>query len=294
MTEVLQNVIDALSLGSLYALLALGIAMIFGIMRLLNFAHGQLIVIGAYSVWLLQPLPTAIQILGVLLIVVLAALILELVAFRPLRNADPAVLLVSSFAVAFFLENLALVIFGGRAKGVSLPSWLTDNLMVAGLRIPVLSLVTVITAGILLGGLGLFLARTRVGIQMRAAAESFSTARLIGVRANTVILAAFAISALFAGIAAILIVAKGGTVTPEMGTAPVLIAFIAVIIGGLGSLTGAVYGGYLLGILTVVLQVVLPLSLTPYRDAFVYAVVLLILIVRPQGLVAVRSSLQRA
>jgi branched-chain amino acid transport system permease protein len=293
MTSVLQNAIDALSLGSLYALLALGIAMIFGIMRLLNFAHGQLIVVGAYALWLLHPLPAALQMLSVLLIVILMALVLELVAFRPLRNADPAVLLVSSFAVAFFMENMALVIFGGRAKGVSLPAWLSDNLLVGGLRIPVLSLVTVISAAALLGALAVFLARTPIGIQMRAAAESFSTARLIGVRANTVILAAFAISGLLAGIASVLIVAKGGTVTPEMGTAPVLVAFVAVIIGGLGSLTGAVYGGYLLGILTVVLQVVLPLSLRPYRDAFVYAGVLLVLVFRPQGLVAVRSSLQR-
>jgi branched-chain amino acid transport system permease protein len=128
---------------------------------------------------------------------------------------------------------------------------------------------------------------------MRAAAESFATARLLGVRANTVIMAAFAISGVLAATASILIVAKGGTVTPGMGTAPVLIAFIAVIIGGLGSLKGAVYGGLLLGVLTVVLQVILPLSLRPYRDAFVYGVVLLILTLRPQGLVVLRSSLQR-
>jgi branched-chain amino acid transport system permease protein len=294
MTDVIQHVIDAISLGSLYALLALGIALIFGIMRLLNFAHGMLIVIGAYALSIFDGIPAAPQILLALLAAMVAAIALELVAFRPLRRADPAVLLVSSFAVALFLQNLAIVIFGGQAKGVPLPDLFTENLSIAGLRIPVLSIITIIVAAVTLGALALFLNRTPIGIQMRAAAESFSTARLLGVKANSVIQVAFAISGLLAGLAAVLIVARGGTVTPEMGTAPVLIGFVAVIIGGLGSLKGAVYGGFLLGALTVVLQVVLPVSLEPFRDAFVFGVVLLVLTIRPQGLVVLKSTLQRA
>ena len=128
---------------------------------------------------------------------------------------------------------------------------------------------------------------------MRAAAENFTTARLVGVRASKVISVAFAMSGLLAGVAAVLIVAKGGTVTAEMGTAPVLIAFIAVIIGGLGSLSGAVYGGYLLGALTVALQVLLPASALPYRDALLYLIVLFVLTIRPQGLIVLRSTIQR-
>ena len=294
MTDVIQHVIDAISLGSLYALLALGIALIFGIMRLLNFAHGMLIVIAAYALSIFDGLPAVLQIILALLTAVLAAMALELVAFRPLRSADPAVLLVSSFAVSLLLQNLAIVIFGGQARGVALPGVLTENLSFAGLRIPVLSIVTVVVAAIVLVTLALFLNRTPIGIQMRAAAESFSTARLLGVRANSVIQVAFAISGLLAGLAGVLIVARGGTVTAEMGTAPVLIAFVAVIIGGLGSLKGAAYGGFLLGALTVALQVLLPLSLEPFRDAFVFGVVLLILTIRPQGLVVLRSTLQRA
>ena len=177
---------------------------------------------------------------------------------------------------------------------MALPGVLTDNLAVAGLRIPILSIVTVVTAAVALAALALFFNRTPVGIQMRAAAESFTTARLLGVRANTVISVAFAISGLLAGLSAVLIVAKGGTVTAGMGTAPVLIGFVAVIIGGLGSLTGAVYGGYALGIVTVVLQVVLPLALLPYRDAFVFGAVLIVLTLRPQGFVRLKSTLQRA
>jgi branched-chain amino acid transport system permease protein len=294
MTDVLQHVVDALSLGSLYALLALGIALIFGIMRLLNFAHGELITVMGYGLWLLRDLPFVPQVLGALAITVVVGLVVERVAFRPLRGADGAVLLVSSFAVSFLLQSVLLVAFGARAKGVELPAFLSDNVEIGDLRVPVLSIVTVATTAVLLTLLGLFMGRTPLGIRMRAAAESFSTARLVGVRANTVITAAFVMSAVLAGVAGLLLVAQGGTVTPGMGTAPVLIAFVATIIGGLGSLRGAVIGGYMLGVLTVVLQVVLPLSLRPYRDAFVYGIVLLVLFLRPQGVVVLRSTLQRA
>jgi len=294
MSEFLQHVVDAVSLGSLYALLALGIALIFGIMRLLNFAHGELIMIGGYGLWLLRGAPTVLQLAGAAALVVAAALIMERVAFRPLRGADAAVLLVSSFAVSFLLQNLAIVVFGSRAKGVELPAWLSDNVTIGDLRLPVLSIVTVVVTGVLLAALGLFFNRTSLGVQMRAAAESFSTARLLGVRANTVITAAFAISAALAAVAGFLLVAQGGTVTATMGSTPVLIAFVATIIGGLGSLKGAVYGGYFLGIVTVVLQVALPLTLRPYRDAFVYLAVIGVLLLRPQGIVVLRTSLQRA
>jgi branched-chain amino acid transport system permease protein len=293
-TAFAQHCIDALSLGSLYALLALGIALIFGIMRLLNFAHGELITIGAYSLWLLRDIPTVLQIFGSIVIVIVAALIIERIAFRPLRGAHGAVLLVSSFAVSFLLQSLAIVVFGSRAKGVALPGWMSDNVMAGDVRIPVISIITVASAAILLGALGFFFNRTSLGVQMRAAAENFGTARLLGVRADTVITAAFAISAFLAGVAGFLLVAQGGTVTSNMGTTPVLIAFVATIIGGLGSLAGAVYGGYFLGVATVVLQVVLPLSLRPYRDAFVYLAVILILLLRPQGIVVLRTSLLRA
>ena len=150
MTELAQNAIDALSLGSLYALLALGVALIFGIMRLLNFAHGQLIVVGGYALWKLDGLPTPLQILGAILIVIAFALVLELIAFRPLRNADPAVLLVSSFAVAFLMENLALVI-GNENRG---PNDIWRKGAYKQIKIPILgsteSLNASVAAGIIL------------------------------------------------------------------------------------------------------------------------------------------------
>lgn len=293
MAEFIQHVVDALSLGSLYAVLAIGIALIFGIMNLINFAYGELIMIGAYTLFLLEGTPWPFQLATCLLVTIVAALLMERLAFRPFRGASAPVLLVTSFALSFALQSLATVIFTSRAKGFSLPSWFNDPISIGSVDFSSLSLITFVVMVVLVGGLATFLQRSMLGVQMRAAAENFRTAQLVGVRSNVVIATAFALSGLFAGVAAILIVAQGGTATPSMGTGPVLIAFVATIIGGLGSLYGAAYGGFFLGVLTVILQVVLPDALAPYRDAFLYAGVVLILLLRPQGLIVVKSRFER-
>lgn len=293
MTELIQHAIDAISLGSLYALLALGIALIFGIMNLLNFAYGELIMIGAFTLYVGRDLPWPLQLIVCLLVVIGASLLMDRLAFRPFRGASGPVLLVTSFALSFALQSLATVIFGSRAKGVSLPSFFDESITIGSVSFSSLNLVTVVLVIVLVGGLATFLRRSTVGVQMRAAAENFTTARLVGVKADRVIAVAFALSGFSAAVAAILIVAQRGTVTPTVGASPVLIAFVATIIGGLGSLYGAAFGGLLLGILTVVLQVVLPDSLAPYREAFLYAGVIIVLLVRPQGLVVVKSLFER-
>jgi branched-chain amino acid transport system permease protein len=293
-TDVIQHLIDALSLGSLYALLALGIALIFGIMNLINFAYGELIMIGAFTLYLLDGAPWPLQLLACLVVAMLAAMAMERTAFRPFRGASAPVLLVTSFALSFALQSLATVIFGSRAKGVALPSFLDKSLSIGVVSFSTLNVITVVVMFVTVAALATFLRSTMVGVQMRAAAENFKTAQLVGVRSNYVILVAFALSGLFAGIAAILIVAQGGTVTPTIGAAPVLIAFVATILGGLGSLYAAALGGFFLGGLTVLLQVVLPDGLAPYRDAFVYGGVILVLLVRPQGLIVARNLFVRA
>lgn len=294
MTDLIQHLIDALSLGSLYALLALGIALIFGIMNLINFAYGELIMIGAFTLYLLDGVPWPLQLLACLVVAMLAAMAMERTAFRPFRGASAPVLLVTSFALSFALQSLATVIFGSRAKGVALPSFLDKSLSIGDVSFSTLNVITVVVMLVTVAALATFLRSTMVGVQMRAAAENFKTAQLVGVRSNYVILVAFALSGLFAGVAAILIVAQGGTVTPTIGAAPVLIAFVATIIGGLGSLYAAALGGFFLGGLTVLLQVVLPDGLAPYRDAFVYGGVILVLLVRPQGLIVARNLFVRA
>lgn len=293
MSSVIQHLIDAVSLGSLYALLALGVALIFGIMNLINFAYGELIMIGAFALYALHGLPWPLQLAGCLLVTVLASLAMDRLAFRPFRGASAPVLLVTSFALSFALQSLATVIYGSRAKGIALPGFFSESITIGSVSFSSLNLITVALVAVMLFGLANFLRRSAVGVQMRAAAENFGTARLVGVKADRVIGVAFALSGLSAAVAAILIVAQRGTVTPTIGAGPVLIAFVATIIGGLGSLYGAAFGGMLLGVLTVLLQVALPDGLVPYRDAFLYAGVIIVLLARPQGLVVVKSLFER-
>jgi branched-chain amino acid transport system permease protein len=289
----LQHVIDALTLGSAYALYALGIALIFGIMGLINFAHGELIMVGAFTLVLIGHVAWPVEILATLGIAIVFALAMERVAFRPLRGANPATLLISSFAVSYLLQNLAILIEGSAPKGTSVSPWLSRSFSVGTLNITHLAVVTVAVTVFLLVALGLFLARTRTGVQMRAAAEDFRMARILGVRANTVIATAFAMSGLLAGIGAYLLVAQTGEVSPSMGSQPVLYAFVATVLGGMGSLRGAVLGGYVFGGITVALQATLPGSLASYRDAFAFGAVIVMLLFRPQGLIVARSVVTR-
>jgi branched-chain amino acid transport system permease protein len=292
-TLLLQNAIDAVSVGSLYALFALGIALIFGIMRLINFAHGELIMVGAFALYLGRHLPWPVQIAVTLGACVAVALLMERIAFRPVRGADATTLLITSFAVSFFLQNLAIMIFGSLPRTANVSTTLSESFSLGALSIPWLDVLTISVTLALVTALGAFLGKTTVGLQMRAAAEDFRMARVLGVRANVVIATAFGISGVLAAAASVLLMIQTGTVTPTVGSSPVLIAFIATVLGGMGSLRGAVLGGMLLGVLTVALQAYLPLELRYYRDAFAYGAVILMLVVRPQGLVVARSLVTR-
>jgi branched-chain amino acid transport system permease protein len=293
MHTLIQNAIDAVSFGSLYALFALGIALIFGIMNLINFAYGELIMIGGFTLVFLGHPGWPLLILATIGVTVVFALAMERVAFRPVRGADPITLLVTSFAISYLLQNLAQVIFGSVPRTTNLSTSLAQSFSIGGIYISKLDVITVVVTLLLLAGLGLFLGKTRSGVQMRAAAEDFRTARTLGVNANRVIATAFALSGVLAGTAAILLVAETGVVTPTIGAGPVLIAFIATILGGLGTLRGAVLGAFILGVITVALQAYLPLELRYYRDAFAYAAVIAMLLARPQGLIVAKSTISR-
>jgi branched-chain amino acid transport system permease protein len=291
----LQHAIDAFSLGSLYALIALGITLIFGIMRLINFAHGELIMAGLYGIYLVggqtsspswyELIPVAVATGAVF------ALLMERAAFRPIRNASASTLLVTSFAVSYLLQNVALLSFGSQPQGVLFPSvvtqqWVTGN---NKLFISKLAVITSVTALALFVVLTLFLKRAGLGVRLRAAAEDFSMARILGVKANNVIATAFVISGALAGVVAILYGSQVGTVSPTIGLGPLLVGLVATVIGGMGSLVGAIVGGYVLGGATTAFDAGLPLNLAPFRDAFLYGLVILILLVRPQGLVTRRA-----
>jgi branched-chain amino acid transport system permease protein len=290
---VLQHVIDAVSAGSLYALFALGVAFIFGVAQIVNFAHGELIMVAAYLVLVTVGLVWPLVLVVVVLAVVVLALTMERVVFRPMRRADAVSVLIMAFSLSVFLQNAVLAIAGPRAKSVNFADALTHPLTIGSLRIPWLDVITIAVTIVLLVALGVLLRRSPIGRQLRAAAEDFGMARMVGVRANTVIATAFAVSGGLAAVGGILLTIQTGSLTPSLGLQPVLIAFIATVIGGMGSLTGAVLGGYLLGALTVLLQVVLPEGLIPYRDAIVFGLVIVALLVRPQGLVAGPSSAER-
>jgi branched-chain amino acid transport system permease protein len=289
----LQHVIDAVTYGSQFALYALGIALIFGIMGLINFAHGELIMVGGYTIVLIGRPPWPVLVIATIAIAIVFALAMERVAFRPLRGANPATLLIASFAVSYGLQNLAILIEGSAPKGTSVSAWLSESFQIGSVSIPKLDPVTLGVTLALLIALGLFLQRTRMGVQMRAAAEDFRMARILGVKANTVIALAFGISGLLAGIGAYLLVAQTGEVAPDLGSNPVLYAFVATVLGGMGSLRGAVLGGYVFGAIFVGLQAYLPLELRSYRDAFAFAAVIVMLLVRPQGLIVSRSVVTR-
>lgn len=281
---IVQNIIDALSLGSVYALLALGIALVFGIMRLINFAHGELLMIAGYVLLAFAGLPVWLGIALAIFIPALIAVGMERLAFRPVRGAAPMTLLMTSFAVSSLIQGVALLAEGSRAKSVDVLPSLSRAVHVAGASVQRLDLVIVAVTVVLFAALAAFLRRTPLGLQMRAAAEDFSMARALGVPANRVIASAFAISGLLAGVAAVLYVARTGALTPTMGLTPVLIGFVATVIGGVGTFWASAIGGYVLGAMTVLLQAYLPESLLPYRDAFVFGGVILLLVVRPQGI----------
>lgn len=303
MVAFIQNCVDALSLGSLYALAALGIGLLFGMLRLINFAHGDFITIGAFGLIVPSRNDTAIMAIGslpvVLLvpaacaIVVAAALLSDRLVFRPLRTASAPTLMVASFSVGYIIQNTILVTYGARPKTIDLWSSLGEQLHFGAVRVPRLEVVTIGVTLVLLAALTAFLKRTRYGVQIRAAAEDFLMARYLGVRANLAIGVAFALSGILAAIVSLLFVSETGTLTNVMGVPLMLYAFIATVVGGMGSLVGAVVGGYTVGFLGVMLQAYLPDGLRSFRDAFVFATVIFVLLLRPAGIIPTKALVQR-
>ena len=273
-------------------MLALGLAIVFSIVGLINFAHGDIMTFGGYGIFLSlafgMPPVTALAIgIGS---AVFMALALERTAFRVMRGADVVTLLITSFAVSEILKVMFQNGISARPVPISLPAAWSGTYQIGGSTIGVVPTVSIIVAFVSLMGLTLFLRRTATGMAMRAAAEDLEMLKLLGVRANRVVAFAFALSGLLAGIAAVIWTAQRGSVDPMMGFFPVLKAFIATVLGGLGSLSGAVLGGFVIGILEVMTQAFLPDSLSPYRDAIVLALVIAALLWRPDGLLPATKS----
>ncbi len=283
----IQQLINALGLGSQYALMAVGLAMVFAVMRLINFAHGTVMMASAYiGLLLLQAgMPFPLVALGAIAGAAALGVLMERIAYRPVRGASDVALLLNSFAVAVLLENLAIMLFSPRSRPFPMPALLTRVFHPGGnLFLPSIHLWAFGGALLALSGLALFVTRTRLGLAMRAAAENPVAAQLLGIEIGKVTVLAFAIGSAMAGLAVLFWTAHVGTINPGMGFEPVLKAFVACVIGGFGTIQGAVLGGYLLGALEIVLQGLLPSGIVGYRDAMVYGILILILLVRPGGI----------
>jgi branched-chain amino acid transport system permease protein len=290
----IQYIVDSIAAGSVFALMALSLSLLFGVMGLMNFAYGELIMVGAYVMYYTRGWGWAAMIVMTVLIVTLASLLMELIAFRPVRRAAPVTLLITSFAVSYGLEAVGWMTVGtGIQKGVAPYPWLTDQFDIKGVLISKLEVVTFVVTILILVGMTLLLKRTTLGIQLRASTEDFRMAQLVGVRANWVISAAFGITGVLASVVALLYVFQHGAVSPDIGQGPLLIAFVGGVIGGLGSLAGAALGGFVLGVIINALQATLPVSINGHTQLFAFAAVIAILIFKPEGLITIRAGFVR-
>jgi branched-chain amino acid transport system permease protein len=277
--------VDAVSIGALFAVMALGLALLFGVMRLLNFAYGELIMVGGYTMFYTRSLGVVAMILITIAVVVIVSLLMELIAFRPVRRAAPLTLLITSFAISFGLQQVAfMTVARGAQKGVAPYPWLTDQHHIAGIRLSNLDVLTILVAVALLIGMTMLLRRTTIGMELRASTEDYQMAQLVGVRGNRVISFAFGITGFLAAAVCLLYVLRTGSLSAQMGVTPLLIAFVGGAIGGLGSLAGAALGGFTLGFLVNAVQASLPVDLSGYALMFVFLAVIGVLVVAPNGL----------
>jgi branched-chain amino acid transport system permease protein len=293
---LLQQLANGLVLGSLYALIAVGFTMIYGIVRLINFAHGDVLMVGAFGAFgllVLLELPLWAALVAVLALGALLALLIDLVAFRPQRGAPQVNGFITSLGVSILIQNLAILMLSGQPRPFNLPGWLRGTLGLPGIRVTVLDLAIVVTTLAILGALSLFVRRSRLGMAMRATAENPFAASLMGIRINRAIATAFALGGALAGVAGVFWAGRAGQIEPLMGVLPGLKAFVAAVIGGVGSLPGAVLGGFLLGFAEVLFVGMLPPTYGAYRDAFVFGLLILVLLVLPNGLLG-RPTEERA
>ena len=288
----LQHCFNALTLGSLYALIAIGYTMVYGILRLINFAHGDILMIGAYFVFFGTfafgwpwGVAAVVSVAGASLL----GVAIERVAYRPLRDAPRISALISAIAVSFFIESLAVVIFTGQPRPVLQPDWLVSEWHIGGLRIlPLTALVPCMTV-VLVGILLFVVYRTKPGLAMRAISKDIETTRLLGVRVDNIIALTFCIGSALAAASGIMWALRYPQVHPYMGIMPGLKAFIAAVFGGIGSIQGAVIGGVALGFVEIMTVAFMP-ELSGYRDAFAFVLLVLVLFYKPTGLLGERTE----
>jgi branched-chain amino acid transport system permease protein len=281
-----QTLADAVGLGGMYALMAVGIGLVFGVLRLVNFAYGQLVMAGAYSLAFAyeRGWPVWSGIVLCFAVVLVLSIAMDRLVFRPLRTHSPAVMLVATFAVAFLLQAVALLWFGPLGKVAASLATLNQPVTIGDVDIRKISIVTTAVAAGCLLALVVLLTRTNVGLHMRAAAMDFRTARLLGVRANRVIGSAVLISGLLAATVAVMMTVQSPLVTPDFALRDTILVLAGVVLGGMNRLIPATLGGFAIGFASGFLGGALPTDQSQYLPSFLFAAVILVLLFRPGGL----------
>jgi branched-chain amino acid transport system permease protein len=284
--QTLQYIIDGIAVGALYALVAVGLALVFGVMRLINFAQGEIITAGAYSLYVTRNLPLAASIVICFVVCVVVSLLIEELALRPLRGASPTTTLVATFAVAIAIEAVWLIAFTPQGKTADLLSTLNQPATSGSLHLRWLTITELGAGLLLLGGTVVILGRTTIGLQMRAAATDFRAARLLGVRANRVIRFAFVLAGVLAAVVSLLLTVSEPLVTPTFGLSVTILALVGAVLGGIDRLWTATAGGFLIGFISSFLGDVLPSSLSSFSLSFTFGIVIIALLLRPAGVLA--------
>ena len=278
----ISQLINGIHVGSIYALVALGYSMVYGIVKLINFAHGDLIMVGAYTAWYLFTmlhLPLWLGILATVVFCALLGMLIEKVAYKPLRHSARISLLITAIGVSFLLQNIAQLIFTATPK--TFPSFLSGSFSLLGKPIGIVTLVTIVVSVVLMIGLQLFIRNTKMGRAMRAVSEDNEAALLMGININRTISYTFAIGSALAGCAALLYGCAYTQISPTMGSMLGLKAFVAAVLGGIGSVPGAMIGGYVIGVAESLTKAYISSSLT---DAVVFGILIVVLLCRPGGL----------
>ncbi len=280
--KLIETLINGLSMGSTYAMIALGYTMVYGIAKMLNFAHGDIIMVGGYMIFVTMS-ATGNPILGLLAAVIFCVVLgvaIEKVAYKPLRGASPLAVLITAIGVSYLLQSTAQIIFGTASKMVQVAD--LGNLSIAGLTIPIYTLVTLGCSMVIMTVLTLFVKYTKTGRAMIAVSEDKGAAQLMGINVNKIIMITFAIGSALAAFAGFFMLMKSPSLTNTLGAMPGIKAFTAAVIGGIGSIPGAMLGGILMGVVEAV-SLTIP-AVAPYTDAIEFIILIIILLVRPTGI----------
>jgi branched-chain amino acid transport system permease protein len=282
----LQQIVFGLTLGCLYGLIAIGYTMVYGVLRLINFAHGDLLMVSAYIAFfgiVMYRVPWPIVFVLALIISGVIGFLIDRGAYRPLRHSPRISALITAIGVSFLLENLGLVIIGGRPKSFPVPELFRGIVEFGGVRIPILSLWVFAVTALLLVVVILVVNRSKVGMAMRALSRDVETVSLMGIDANRVVSFTFVLGSILAAAGGIMWGMKYPAVEPFMGVIPGLKAFVAAVLGGIGNVAGAALGGMILGLAEILIVAIQP-EWSGYRDAVAFCILIVILLTRPTGI----------